>query len=303
MSEPVRPLTRRAAMQQIGVGVATLPLAHVLGCAAETIAAPDAAIDDAAIDGAAIDGAAIDGAAIDAPAPDAAVTFDAGPNLWATGGTASMAADYPDPFGALPATCAPLCPTTLGPCYAETIERRDISEGYPGLPVRLALRIVDDACTPVEGAVVDVWHTRNSGVYSGPDAPASCTLDDADAATHRFFRGTQTTDATGRVAFHTCFPGWYRGRAIHIHLQIRLGGGAYVTSQLFFDEAITRDVFLTHPEYASFGLPDRTNATDGFFPTERSESHVLEWVRQPDRVMLAWKTLVIRSSLAEPLCP
>jgi protocatechuate 3,4-dioxygenase beta subunit len=302
-------LTRRSAIKHLAIGLGALPFLE--GCAGPTASGdPDAALPDAiaetdaaTIDAAVEADAAIDDAGSDAPAPDdAAVVTDGGPNLWAIGGTASMAEDYPDPFTAIPAACALLCPTTLGPCYAATLERRDISEGYPGLPMRLALRVLDDACAPVEGAVVDIWHTRNSGLYSGSDAATFCTTGDPDAMSHRYFRGTQTTDPGGRVDFDSCFPGWYRGRAIHIHFTIRIGEAAHVTSQLFFDDAVTHEIFRTHPDYAVFGLPDRTNATDGIFPDARSEDHVLEWERQPDRVMLAWKTLVIRASLLTPLC-
>src|SRR5690606_32075808 len=82
-----------------------------------------------------------------------------GGNAWAIGGTAAMVDPdgYPDPFAG--GSCALTCAMTLGPCFGQSPVRRDISEGYPGIPLRLVLRLVDvDGCTPVEGAVVDVWH-------------------------------------------------------------------------------------------------------------------------------------------------
>lgn len=219
---------------------------------------------------------------------------------FASGGTASMSGDYPDPFtGDLGTTCALMCKLTLGPCYAQTALRKDISEGYPGLPVRLAFLVVDDACEPVEGASVDIWHTRNSGLYSGPDAIDFCTTGDADAKTHQYFRGVQTTDAKGRVDFDTCYPGWYPGRAIHIHFTVRVGAQEYVTSQVFFPDDLTAQVFAEHPEYKEFGQPDRTNETDGIYGGKEYE---VSTELQPDGALLAWKVLVIRSSLADPLC-
>lgn len=277
--------SRRAALRRLGVALAAVPLAKLFGCSSDSPAStdgPDSAVDDG-----------------DAGSPDASLPPDGGAQ-WASGGTAVMSGDYPDPFGALPAVCALACATTLGPCYSGAIERRDISEGYPGLPVRLAFRVVDETCSPIEGAVVDIWHTRNSGLYSG--TVDFCTSNDADAESHLYFRGAQTTDANGRVDFDSCFPGWYPGRAVHIHFQIRIGAAEFVTSQLYFDEAVKADIFATHPDYVSFGFPNRTNAMDGIFPIARPEDAIFEWTRQTDGSMLASKTLVVRASLASPLC-
>jgi protocatechuate 3,4-dioxygenase beta subunit len=255
---------------------------------------------------------------------------------WARGGTSILSASYPDPFAAaLGSTCELTCRETIGPCYASTVERKDISEGYPGLPVRLSLLVVDENCAPVAGASIDIWHTRNTGTYSGDDtglgidgtpltfgpppgapppgapapgtqdagapgpAPFSCTLGDADAESHHYFRGTQSTDAKGRVDFDTCYPGWYTGRALHIHFIIRRNGQEYVTSQFYFAEELTREICATHPDYSASGQPDTTNSTDAIFS---GNAHVLDTERQPDGVLLAYKTLVLRNSLDEELC-
>lgn len=266
----------------------------------------------------------------------------AGANGWARGGTTTLASgSYPDPFQAPSAgSCALTCRETIGPCYASTLERRDISDGYPGLPVRLSLRVTDESCAPVAGATVDIWHTRNTGTYSGSDtglgldgqpltfgpppgavppgappagtppapppgappagAAFSCSLGDADAEAKQFFRGTQTTDASGRVDFDTCYPGWYTGRALHIHFIVRLSDGREaVTSQLYFPEELTREICSTHPDYLDAGQPDTTNSSDGLFS---GEDHVLETERQPDGALLAYKTLVVRSALDTELC-
>jgi protocatechuate 3,4-dioxygenase beta subunit len=262
----------------------------------------------------------------------------AGAGSWARGGTSVLSATYPDPFAAaLGSACELTCRETIGPCYASTLDRKDISEGYPGLPVRLSLLVVDEHCAPVAGASIDVWHTRNTGTYSGNDtglgidgtpltlgpppgaapppgappfpaapdagsagpAPFSCTLGDADAESHHYFRGTQSTDAKGRVDFDTCYPGWYTGRALHIHFIIRRDGQEYVTSQFYFAEELTREICATHPDYSASGQPDTTNSTDAIFS---GNAHVLDTLRQPDGVLLAYKTLVLRNSLDEELC-
>lgn len=82
---------------------------------------------------------------------------------WATGGTASMTdkETYPDPFTGAIDACALVAATTQGPCTTEDeLLREDVSEGWTGLPVRLALRVVDTACNPVAGVTVKIWHTN-----------------------------------------------------------------------------------------------------------------------------------------------
>jgi protocatechuate 3,4-dioxygenase beta subunit len=220
---------------------------------------------------------------------------------WATGGTASMWGNYVDPFTTA-TSCALICELTLGPCYAETVERKDISEGYTGLPVRLAFQVVNEACEPIEGATVDIWHTSYQGLYSGDDAAQMCTDGDADARAHRFFRGVQTTDASGRVDFDSCFPGWYGGRTVHMHFTVRRGGEAYVTSQLFFPSALIQDIFENHPEYSGFGQPDTTNESDNVLGGTDVDPYLMEYAKMSDGALLAWKRLVIRGSLSDDPC-
>lgn len=229
------------------------------------------------------------------------LTGETGTTAWATGGTAVMAAEYADPFTSA-STCELTCELTLGPCYADTEERRDISEGISGLPVRLSFKVVDADCNPVPSAVVDIWHASPEGLYSGAEAAEMCTTGDAEAIASSWFRGTQTADSAGRVDFHTCFPGWYSGRTVHIHLQVRVGGDAYVTSQLFFDQALIAEIFSEHPEYKGYGQPDTTNTNDNVLGGEDAAAYTLETRRMADGVMQAYKTLVIRASLSDDSC-
>ncbi len=219
---------------------------------------------------------------------------------WATGGTASMSGEYPDPFAArrAAAVCA-LTPAMMrGPCHGEADERRDLSEGQAGLPVRLALRVVDERCQPVPGVVVDIWHAGPDGLYSGADVPEMCTRGDARMIAGRAFRGRQVTNADGRVDFDTCFPGWYPGRAVHIHFQVRAGAsegrGEHVTSQLFFDDALNADIYTKHPDYADRGPPDTKNAEDFLLGGEDPAIYTLSAARQEDGALLAWKTIGVR---------
>jgi protocatechuate 3,4-dioxygenase beta subunit len=223
---------------------------------------------------------------------------DGGPaSSWATGGTAAMAGNYADPFSAgLGSICALTCAATLGPCYASTLTRKDISEGQNGLPVRLAFLIVDESCQPVPGATVDIWHTSAGGLYSGADASNMCTFGDAAARAGRWFRGVQTANASGRVDFDSCFPGWYSGRTIHIHFTVRVNDSAAVTSQLFFDDRLVDEIVANQPVYRDRGARNTTNQNDGVVSAAAVGDYLFQTQRMADGAMLAWKTLVIRSA-------
>jgi protocatechuate 3,4-dioxygenase beta subunit len=141
---------------------------------------------------------------------------------------------------------------------------------------------------------VKIWHARSDGSYSGQTpSPAACLKDRRDAARH-YFRGVRTADARGSVAFDTCFPGWYRGRTIHVHYTISTSGAA-ATSQLVFEQAIVDEVFATHPDYAPFGAPDTTNAADAFLRSGALAPHTLDVARMVDGAMLVSKQLVLSS--------
>ena len=173
--------------------------------------------------------------------------------------------------GAVPA-CVVRPEMTEGPYFVDTqLNRSDIrvepSDGSikEGTPLALAFvvaQIANGACTPLAGAMVDIWHCDAQGVYSGVADPGF------DTSGQSWLRGYQVTDAGGKAEFLTVYPGWYSGRAVHIHFKIRTGAGentAYeFTSQLFFDEAVTAQVY-SQPPYAARGLANVPNASDGIF--------------------------------------
>ena len=139
-------------------------------------------------------------------------------------------------FAALP-VCAVPPSSTAGPFPTiEQLDRRDVTEGYPGHPMRLGIRVVDDACNPLPGAEVEIWHADATGDYSSYEDGGS-GKDEGEGTT--FLRGFQTADADGILEFTTIYPGWYEGRAVHIHVRARVDGSDVLTSQLYFDEAYT----------------------------------------------------------------
>jgi len=218
---------------------------------------------------------------------------------WATGGTAAMTAksSYPDPFTAALSTCALVASTTEGPCTTATdLAREDVSESWTGLPVRLALKVVDASCNPVSGATVKIWHTNIEGSYSGQTPNNGMCLKTQSYSALNFFRGTQTTDTDGAVFFDSCFPGWYSGRAVHIHFQVKSGGTSYRVSQLFFPEDVTTDVFANHDEYKSYGQPNTTFSNDNIMagiPAAQRDRLILDVARMSDGAMLASKVVTV----------
>jgi protocatechuate 3,4-dioxygenase beta subunit len=168
------------------------------------------------------------------------------------------------------------------------------------------LQLLDEACAPVVGASVDVWHVSAVGEYSGNDATnenvAFCTGSDSDFTSHLYFRGKQTTDATGVVFFDTCYPGWYSGRTVHIHLTARIGDQSYLTTQLFFDDALNDDILTSQSLYASRGARNTTKQNDSVVVASAVGGYTFQTQKMTDGALLAWKTLVMRSSLASASC-
>jgi protocatechuate 3,4-dioxygenase beta subunit len=161
---------------------------------------------------------------------------------------------------------------TEGPYFVdEQLNRSDVREDpsdgsvSEGTLLTLALRVYSvegDSCVPVSGAHVDIWHCNAEGLYS--DVEANGTVG------QKFLRGYQLTDDAGACEFTTVYPGWYTGRAVHIHVKVRTDPdseqGYEFTSQFFFDDALTEQVFAEAP-YADRGSPDTTNATDNIYQT------------------------------------
>jgi len=160
---------------------------------------------------------------------------------------------------------------TEGPYFVdEQLNRSDIRSDptndavKAGAPLDLTFQVsqLTPACVPLAGAVVDLWQCDALGVYSDVQDPRFNTVG------QKFLRGLQMTDANGLARFTTIYPGWYQGRAVHVHFKIRsapsVSPGYEFTSQLYFDEAITDRVHAGQP-YAAKG-PGRTlNARDGIY--------------------------------------
>jgi protocatechuate 3,4-dioxygenase beta subunit len=169
-------------------------------------------------------------------------------------------------------TCVVRPEQTEGPYYVDTgLARSDIREEREGVPLDLTFNVsrVDEgdvsACGPLAGVMVDVWHCDALGEYSGVEDNAA---GDFDTRGETFLRGYQLTDENGTARFTTIYPGWYQGRAVHIHFTIRDSPesqqGYEFTSQLYFDDALTDEVHSQGP-YADKEERDLRNGEDGIF--------------------------------------
>jgi protocatechuate 3,4-dioxygenase beta subunit len=167
---------------------------------------------------------------------------------------------------ALP-SCVVVPELTEGPYYLDVeLERSDIrtntSDGaaVEGAPLTLEWIVSQadgSACVPMADVVVDVWHCDALGVYSGVSGNSG-----------NFLRGFQRTDTNGKASFTTVYPGWYSGRAVHIHFKIRTdadsSAGFEFTSQLFFDDDFSKQVYSSGV-YAQKGQQDVLNASDQIY--------------------------------------
>jgi protocatechuate 3,4-dioxygenase beta subunit len=191
-------------------------------------------------------------------------------SLLAIGGLAAAAAGWrADEAGAGPAAVASgavscvLTPEMIeGPYYLpDEAVRRNITEGRPGERLALRLTVVSvSSCKPIASAKVDVWHADASGAYSG-----------VQGNTGTFMRGIQPTNAHGLALFDTVYPGWYTGRAVHIHVKVHLGGNVVHTGQLFFPDTLTDAVYAKSP-YSNRPSRDTRNANDSIFRNGGSRS-------------------------------
>ena len=178
--------------------------------------------------------------------------------------------------GAVPA-CVVRPQQTEGPYFVdEKLDRSDIRSDpasgtmKPGAPLQITLNVsrAGAGCTPLAGAIVDLWHCDALGAYSDVTDPGGSTVG------QKFLRGSQVTDAGGKAHFTTIYPGWYQGRAVHVHFKIRTrppsgtrpssGPGHEFTSQLYFDDALTDRIHALAP-YATRGRRTVRNEGDGLF--------------------------------------
>lgn len=161
-----------------------------------------------------------------------------------------------------------------GPYFNDAkLERADVRSDprtgvlRAGVPLELNLQlnhVSNTGCAPIVGAIVDIWQCDAHGAYSAFNDPRA----GGDLRSQHFLRGYQTSDTQGRVRFQTIYPGWYSGRAVHIHFKVRTqpqgARGHEFTSQLYFNESLTDQIHATRA-YLAHGTRDMRNERDFIF--------------------------------------
>ncbi len=183
--------------------------------------------------------------------------------------TAAAATPSPSPptVNTAGGSCAVSPNETEGPYPSLTnLVRSDIREGRAGLPLTLTLTVVNanNACGPVAGAQVEIWQCDTSGHYSQYQQQGY------DGRSETYLRGIQPTDASGRATFVTLYPGWYQGRATHIHVEVTVNGRSVKVTQMAFPESVNDAVYRTGV-YASRGVNPTKNLQDGIFADSLSQ--------------------------------
>jgi protocatechuate 3,4-dioxygenase beta subunit len=186
------------------------------------------------------------------------------------------------------ATTSTACSATLegeeGPYFVDDsasgylrsniLSNLDGTSTQTGIPLTLTVYVYDSekSCAAMQGVQVDIWHCNASGIYSAESVEATVG--------QSWLRGYQMSDSSGKVTFNTIFPGWYSGRATHIHLRFRSTYDETDTSgsntmQVFFDQTLVDTIDTTVSPYAAEGKNPTTNAIDNIYSSEEKGTTVV----------------------------
>lgn len=229
MTKPID-TRRRHALRALGAALAVGPVGAALGCGSSG-------------------GTASPTAPSSASTSTQTTTTTTTPPPVSTGACVEAAAETRGPY-----------PDALGMINNPAFYRQDIREGRSGLPVTLVLSVVNtrQACAPVANAAIEIWQCDADGHYSEYAQPGY------NGTGQTFLRGLQVTNDAGTATFTTIYPGWYAGRATHIHVDVSVSGRRVKETQIAFPEDVTRQVYSSGV-YASKGQNPTTNARDNVF--------------------------------------
>ena len=161
-------------------------------------------------------------------------------------------------------TCIRTPESNDGPYYyTSSPARRNITEGRKGMRLRLGVTVANadagagvagSACTPLPGAVVDVWHCDADGMYSNVGGD----LQNVNTVGQTFMRGHQATDKSGYIDFDTVVPGWELigdpqpahvvVRATHIHVKV-FQENKVATTQLYLPDWFLDELYASVDPY------------------------------------------------------
>ncbi|MGY5354536.1 dioxygenase family protein [Wenyingzhuangia sp. IMCC45467] len=137
---------------------------------------------------------------------------------------------------------------TAGPFPIKTpsdLVRENIIGDRSGVAMLITLTVQDQSnnCEPLSGVLVDIWHCDAQGDYSEYGGTG---MQNTNYTNNHFLRGRQTTDSNGQASFISIFPGWYNGRAPHIHVEILNSNKSSIrVTQIAFPKNICDTVYAT----------------------------------------------------------
>lgn len=168
----------------------------------------------------------------------------------------------------LSGTCTSTPSETEGPFPTKTpssLVKSDIRGDRTGvnLTVKITITNKNNSCKALASAIVDIWHCDAAGNYSEYGGTG---MQSTNYTSVHWLRGRQTTDANGLVTFTTIFPGWYSGRAPHIHVHIYDSTGkSLLVTQIAYPTDVCNTVYTTTSPYSSRGTQDTQNSNDNVF--------------------------------------
>jgi protocatechuate 3,4-dioxygenase beta subunit len=168
-------------------------------------------------------------------------------------------------------------PTRIGdPAFAASAAyvRTDIKDGQTGVPltVKVIIKNTNANCAIVQGAFVELWHCNRQGYYSEFGPSNSGGMQSSDQTAFDFLRGKQVTDSTGTATFLSVYPGWYNGRAPHMHLHIyNATGVSKLITQIAFTESVSNTIYTTSPFYTG-QVQNVSNANDNVFSNSLAQN-------------------------------
>ncbi|AYB33450.1 intradiol ring-cleavage dioxygenase [Chryseolinea soli] len=165
-------------------------------------------------------------------------------------------------------TCTVSPSETAGPFPTKTpadLVMVDIRSDRTGIEMTVTITIQNsnNSCAALADAIVDIWHCDKDGYYSEYGGSG---MQSVDYQSVHFLRGRQSTNSDGVVAFKTIFPGWYSGRAPHIHAHIYDSTGkSLLVTQIAFPTDVCNTVYTTATNFYTKGTQDTSNASDNVF--------------------------------------
>jgi protocatechuate 3,4-dioxygenase beta subunit len=174
----------------------------------------------------------------------------------------------PEPTGSTSGSCIATSSETAGPFPTKdpsTLSLIDIRSDRTGVAfsVKITIQNKNNSCAALAGAIVDIWHCDKDGYYSEYGGTG---MQSANFTSVHFLRGRQVTDGNGVAGFTSIFPGWYSGRAPHIHVHIYdATGKSLLVTQIAFPTDVCNTVYTTATNFYTRGKQDTPNASDNIF--------------------------------------